>query len=153
MVTSSIRAGKAALESTLSMAWAALGKNWLIPRPITTGSSISRRFCLRRFPTGRVMPTSAPEAAVTQPITMGRVMSVRRLLIAVRVTERATSPPASLEKMLDELPPGEQAMSIRPMKNTGVRLKAQPSPRAMRGSRMICPQRATKKALGRVTTI
>ncbi len=50
----------------------------------------------------------------------GTVTSVIRLLQAVSVTDRATSPPASLEKMLEELPPGQQAIRIRPRKKTGV---------------------------------
>ena len=116
-------------------------------------SSISRRFCFRRLPTGRVIPTSDPVETVTQPIRIGKVIRVMRLLIAVSVTERATSPPASLENIFDELPPGEQAISIRPMKNTGGRWNRCPSPRAMSGRSTICPVRATMKALGLVITI
>ena len=49
-------------------------------------------------------------------MTGGMVKSVMMLLRAVSVTERATSPLASIEKTFDELPPGQQAMSISPMK-------------------------------------
>ena len=38
------------------------------------------------------------------------------LLHAVSDTDNATSPLAIMEKMLDELPPGEQAMSMMPHK-------------------------------------
>ena len=77
-----------------------------------------------RFPTGSVIPTLSPTRAVAQLIITGMVNSVTMLLIAVRVTESATSPPASLENTFDELPPGQHAISTRPMKNTGGRLNA-----------------------------
>ena len=38
------------------------------------------------------------------------------LLIAVSVTDSATSPFANIEKTFDELPPGQHAMSTIPMK-------------------------------------
>ena len=44
------------------------------------------------------------------------VNSVIILLHAVSDTDNATSPLAIMEKMLDELPPGEQAMSMMPIK-------------------------------------
>jgi hypothetical protein len=47
---------------------------------------------------------------------MGNVNRVIMLLIAVKVTDRATSPFASIEKTLDELPPGQHATSTRPIK-------------------------------------
>ena len=72
-----------------------------------------------RFPTGSVMPTLSPTSLVAQPMMTGIVNKVMMLLIAVSVTDRATSPLANLEKTLDELPPGQQAMSTSPMKKTG----------------------------------
>lgn len=47
---------------------------------------------------------------------MGMVNNVIILLHAVSDTDNATSPLAIMEKMLDELPPGEQAMSMMPIK-------------------------------------
>ena len=78
-----------------------------------------------RFPTGRVMPTLSPTRAVAQLMMRGMVKSVTTLLMAVSVTESATSPPASLENTLEELPPGQQAIKTSPIKNTGSRWKAQ----------------------------
>ena len=49
-------------------------------------------------------------------IIRGSVNRVITLLIAVSVTDRATSPFASMENTLEELPPGQQAMSTSPMK-------------------------------------
>ena len=46
----------------------------------------------------------------------GSVNIVTMLLIAVNVTDSATSPFANLEKTFDELPPGQHAMSTIPMK-------------------------------------
>ena len=47
---------------------------------------------------------------VANSIITGIVNSVIMLLHAVSDTDNATSPLAIMEKMLDELPPGEQAM-------------------------------------------
>ena len=82
----------------------------------------------------------------------GTVSKVIRLLRAVSRTDSATSPPASLEKMLEELPPGQQAISTIPMKKTGGSRKASASPAARIGSRTICPNRAMTTALGRLKT-
>lgn len=101
-----------------------------------------------RFPTGRLIPTLSPTRSVAQVMMSGIVNSVITLLRAVKVTESATSPPASLENTLEELPPGQQAMRIRPMKKTGVRRKAQASPSAMAGRRTICPNRAIASGSG-----
>ena len=49
----------------------------------------------------------------------GSVKSVTMLLTAVSVTDRATSPLASMENTFDELPPGQQATSTSPIKYTG----------------------------------
>ena len=54
-------------------------------------------------------------------------------LQAVKVTESATSPRASMEKTLLELPPGLHAMSMMPKKKKGVRWKIEPTTQAMRG--------------------
>ena len=84
------------------------------------------------------MPTLSPIICVAQLMITGMVKRVIKLLSAVRVTDRATSPPASLENTFDELPPGQQAISISPIKNTGVRLKAQANPSAISGSKYVC---------------
>jgi hypothetical protein len=47
---------------------------------------------------------------------MGMVNNVSMLLNAVNETDNATSPFANIEKIFEELPPGEQAMSMIPMK-------------------------------------
>ena len=96
-----------------------------------------------RLPTGRVMPTFSPTIRVAQLIITGIVKRVIMLLSAVSITERATSPPASLENTFEELPPGQQAISIRPMKNTGVSLKAHAKPKAIHGNSTSCPTIAT----------
>ena len=70
------------------------------------------------LPTGRrmVMPDWSETNRTTNSMMTGRVNSVMMLLQAVRVTESATSPLASMENTLEELPPGQQAMSTNPMK-------------------------------------
>ncbi len=102
--------------------------------PKTTGSNISSRFCLIRLPTGNVIPTLSPTSWVAQLITKGMVKRVMMLLRAVRVTDRATSPPASLENTFDELPPGQQAMSTKPMKKTGDKWSSDANSKAMSGN-------------------
>ena len=105
-----------------------------------------------RFPAGRLMPTLSPTRLVATLMIKGIVKSVITLLSAVRVTDRATSPPASLENTLEELPPGQQAIKIRPIKNTGSSLNAHASPSAMSGSSTSCPTSATTMGHGRVNT-
>ena len=101
-----------------------------------------------RLPTGREMPTLSPTRSVAQLMISGIVKRVMMLLSAVSVTERATSPPASFEKTLDELPPGQQAMRMSPMKKTGGRRNMLASPRAMAGNRTIWPNNATASGPG-----
>ena len=67
------------------------------------------------------MPTCCPTALVTICMISGRVKRVMMLLIAVSETESATSPFASILKILLELPPGQQAINTKPMVNIGSR--------------------------------
>jgi hypothetical protein len=88
----------------------------------------------------------------------GRVNRVMRLLHAVSVTERATSPLANIEKTLLELPPGLQATSMIPMMKRGTppaplskgeKGKRCIIPQAIKGSRMIWPTSPTSTGMGR----
>ena len=65
------------------------------------------------------------------------VNNVIILLHAVSDTDNATSPLAIMEKMLDELPPGEQAMKHDADKNKGSSWKTCPKANASVGSRII----------------
>ena len=66
------------------------------------------------------------------------IKSVTMLLMAVSVTDRATSPLASIENTFDELPPGQHAMSVIPMKYTGGSFSAHAIKNAISGSSIIC---------------
>ena len=116
--------------------------------PSSTGRSISKRFCLMRLPTGSVIPTLSPTRRVAQVMMIGMVKRVITLLRAVSVTDSATSPSASLENTLEELPPGQHAMSTRPMKNTGGRRKRYARPSAIAGRRTSWPNSATAMGQG-----
>ena len=105
-----------------------------------------------RFPTGSEMPTLSPTRAVAQLMTMGMVKSVTTLLMAVSVTESATSPSANLEKTLEELPPGQHAIRTRPIKNTGSRRNDQARASAMAGRSTNWPNMATASGHGRENT-
>lgn len=63
------------------------------------------------FMTGEITDIDSRKSNMT-----GMVNKVIMLLRAVRDTESATSPLASIEKTLEELPPGEQAIIIIPIK-------------------------------------
>ena len=80
-----------------------------------------------------------PAYSTTQCIMSGIVKSVSMLLTAVRVTERATLPPTRYENTFEELPPGEHAMSIIPIKKRGSSPKSLPSIQATIGNTTICP--------------
>ena len=124
----------------------------LSPMPRRMGRSIVTMFCIKRLRTGRWIPAAAPVCAVTACITGGIVNSVTMLLTAVRETESATSPFASLEKTLLELPPGQQAMSTSPILIIGLRLSNDAMPQAMSGNIIICPARPAVKALNLFST-
>ena len=141
------RAGKARRERTLSVLIAHSFFQCLRPMPRRIGRSIVTIFCINRLRTGRWIPTTAPVCAVTACITSGMVNSVTMLLTAVRETESATSPFASLEKTLLELPPGQQAISTSPMLIKGLRLSNDAMPHAISGNITICPARPAMKAL------
>ena len=98
-----------------------------------------------RLPTGRWISMSRllSTKCVANSIITGIVNSVIMLLHAVSDTDNATSPLAIMEKMLDELPPGEQAMSM----NRGSSWKTCPKANASIGSRMIWP--ASPAIMGR----
>jgi hypothetical protein len=69
----------------------------------------------------------------------GMVNNVIMLLMAVSVTDKATSPFANIENTFDELPPGQQAMSTMPMKYTGGNFKMYAKAKAMSGNNINCP--------------
>ena len=143
-------AGKATRDRTRSMAAAVRAKRKRTKTPTAMGSSISSRFCTKSRPTGRwISEASAPDTPTANCMMGGMVRSVMTLLKAVSVTDRATSPPANLEKMFDELPPGEQAISTSPTKKTGGSAKAMPSAKATAGKTTICPTNPTATARGR----
>ena len=122
-VANKIKAGKATLDNTLCIRSAALGQKRLVKTPIAIGSNMSSRFWIMRLPTGRciVIPLLSPATCVANFIMTGIVNRVIMLLNAVNDTESATSPLAIIENILEELPPGEQAMSTNPIKNKGSR--------------------------------
>ena len=142
-----IRAGKARRESTLSIFAAAFSHLCLIPMPRRMGSSIVTTFCISRFFTGRLMPVDSPALAVTNCIMIGIVKSVTMLLTAVSDTESATSPFASFENTLLELPPGQHAMSTSPIVISGLRSRTAAKAHAIRGSTISCPSSPAMTAL------
>ena len=110
-------------------------------------------FCISSLLAGISMGESIenPANRILSSITNGMVNTVITLLKAVRVTDRATSPPAIFEKIFDELPPGEQAISMIPVNITGSGLKIMHSTNAVRGSIMSCPARPIKTGAGLLT--
>lgn len=110
------KAGKAHFERIFSRRVAVLWAYFLTTIPKMIGRSIRRRFCTRRFPTGRCISVPViPEAATARFKIIGIVKRVIILLKAVNETDRGTSPLANIEKMLDELPPGQQAIRMSPI--------------------------------------
>ena len=109
--------------------------------PASIGTNSNTRFCTISFPTGKTTSTPAccETNAETAPIISGRVNNVTTLLTAVRVTESATSPLASMENTFEELPPGQQATSTRPIKYTAGKSSTHAMAKAMRGRRTSCP--------------
>ena len=98
------------------------------------------RFCISRFLMGNWIPTCCPTVLVTTCIIRGRVKSVMILLIAVSETESATSPFASILKILLELPPGQHAINTKPMVKIGSRCMTNATAHANNGI-INCPKR------------
>ena len=130
-----IKAGNASLLSTLLTFAAGSGRKCLNVIPKKSGTNSNTMFCTMSLPKGRL--TSTPLCSVTKRATnsimTGIVNNVIMLLMAVSVTDKATSPFANMENTFDELPPGQQAMSTMPMKYTGGNFKAQAKAKAMSG--------------------
>ena len=119
-VTSSTRQGNASRFSTLCSRCASASRRMFSHRPRTMGTAMSTRFCTSKLPTGRWTAVAVPTDCVVRAMMAGTVNSVMTLLSAVSETDRATSPPASIENTLLELPPGLQATSMMPMTNSGL---------------------------------
>ena len=98
---------------------------------------MSTRFCINSLPTGRCTITALPAALVTHCMMRGTVTSVMIELHAVSDTDSATSPLASMENTFDELPPGQQAISTKPMRKIGSSPNALPINHANSGRMMI----------------
>lgn len=115
---SSIRAGKAALPSILFICCAFCGLKCRSAMPASMGMRNSTMFCMISLPIGRFtsVPACSDRKIDTYSIISGKVNSVIMLLIAVSVTDNATSPFANIENTFDELPPGQQATSNSPIK-------------------------------------
>ena len=113
-----IKAGNANLLNTLLTLAAGLGKKCLKMIPMKSGTKRRTMFCTMSLPKGRL--TSTPLCSETKRATnsmmTGMVNNVTILLMAVSVTDNATSPFANIENTLDELPPGQQAMRTIPIK-------------------------------------
>lgn len=148
-VARKISAGKAKRDSTRCIFSAALPHFLRTAMPTTMGTSMSTMFCITRLPTGRCTLVALLAAVVTHSRMSGTVKRVIMLLHAVSDTDSATSPLASIENTLDELPPGLHAISTKPMRNTGSRCNAHPMSHASAGSTTICPSNPASTGLGR----
>ena len=138
---STINAGKAILLSDLFIFFAASGLNFLKTMPNIIGIRNNTTFCINSLPIGRSI--SAPDCSdincAATSIINGSVKRVIMLLMAVNVTDRATSPLTSIENTFDELPPGQHAISTSPIKYIGGRSSAHATQKAINGNRIICP--------------
>ena len=114
------------------------------------GKNVKRIFWTINFPTGKWIAICVDLSiyCITKVIIIGIVNKVMMLLNPVNVIDKAIFPFASIENMFDELPPGEHAMSINPMKNTGSKWNIMPKTAAITGKRIICPLKPTSKDLG-----
>ena len=149
-VARKMRAGKAMRDRKLCILSAAVAHFFFTAIPTAMGRNMSTRFCITSLPTGRCTCTALPTDVVTHSMMRGTVTSVMMLLHAVSDTDRATSPLASIENTFDELPPGQQAISTKPMRKIASRPKALPINHARIGRIMICPISPAKTGLGRV---
>lgn len=85
------------------------------------------------------MPLCSETKFDTNSMMTGMVNMVTMLLIAVNVTDNATSPLANIENTLEELPPGQHAISIIPMKYIGGNFRIYANKKAMTGNTISWP--------------
>ena len=78
----------------------------------------------------------------------GIVNGVMRLVIAVKLIERATSPFAKLVNIFEVLPLGANEMIIKPTASSGGKLNSIAIRKAMRGKAMIWADSPIRTALG-----
>lgn len=114
------------------------------------GTKRSTIFCTMSFPKGRCIstPLCSETKLDTNSMITGIVNIVTMLLIAVNVTDKATSPFANIENTLEELPPGQQAMSIMPIKYTGGNFRSKAKINAIIGNNTNWPVIPTTTARG-----
>ena len=150
VMASTISAGNAILLNTLFTLFAVSGRNFFSAIPNNIGTRKSITFCISSLPIGRLIPVPDCSDMKLAAMSMknGIVKSVTMLLIAVRVTDRATSPFASIENTFDELPPGQQAISMSPIKYTGGSSSSHATQKAINGNTIICPNVPIKTARG-----
>lgn len=97
--------------------------------------------------------TSAPmKSVMAQFTTRGMENTVTKLLIAVRLVERATLPRTRSVIRLAVGPPGQAANTMTPTANSGDRGKAIASPNPTTGSRINCATSPRSTALGSTKT-
>ena len=115
--------------------------------PNNIGNNTSIPFCSSNCPTGK-STVARPKPAVCRlkANSGGNVNTVNTLLNTVSVTDSGTSPFASKVKILEELPPGEAAISIKPTHTYGSGRNHHTKPKASSGS--ICAASPTHTAFG-----
>lgn len=101
-------------------------------------------FWITKFTTG---------SSTIAPMSNGRVNNVSSELNAVRLTERATFPPANEDRMLLELPPGQHDSNISPMNISDCRSTVRAMANDNAGNSNIWPVNPAKKGRGRRATI
>ena len=83
----------------------------------------------------------------------GTIKIANKLITAVKLTDRATSPLANLVKTLEVTPPGAAAIIITPIAiSSGIGI-AKISPKAIMGSKIACDKNPTIKSLGVFITV
>ena len=148
-VARKISAGNATFDSTLWILCAAVCHLLRTAIPTSMGKNMSTIFCMKSLPTGRCTLMWLPALAVTHSMISGTVNRVIMLLQAVSDTDNATSPRASIENTLEELPPGQHAMSTNPMRKMGSKCSAHPMSHARAGKTIICPRSPASTGFGR----
>ena len=120
----STRQGKAILDRKRCILFAKFSLKAFKIRPKLIGTIIKTKFCIKSFNTGNSKFASESFAKSKAKFTAkGRVKIEITVLIVVNETDKATSPPQRRENIFDELPPGQQAIKIRPNNKTSGRFK------------------------------
>ena len=129
-------------------------RNLLNIIPKITGTVTIKNICNAIFNIDiEALRSLLPNITIENETIIGIVITDKRLIIAVKETDNATSPFAKEDIMLEVAPPGAAAINITPIASSWERGQINTSNKATIGRMIICAIEPTIKSLGFFNTL